>query len=236
MRKLSEVIADIKEATDLSNTHMDDVPLHLRPGTGMRIAAAVESLARLDKELQDLLPTVLVGVFATGKTDEVSDFIKSSSGVVVNAADVWEAIAGAVEHVMYEAREYDLLQHSRTVHYYRQYIEEVFGVDKPVAATATPEFIPAVCPTRDSLVAHIRTVLRAGGADILNIANIKSYISAEVSKNRLDGTKIPVLVLGASDEEKPVLGKLFCKSTSYHFEDDFKATQESLVGVFRTAV
>ncbi len=88
------------------------------------------------------------------------------------------------------------------------------------------------CATPADTVAYVRTAVLSSCPAVASLY-VQEEILGAVVREELAGTKIPVLVTGTGEEDRPALQGLFSRAVTHVFEPDFVPTQEAIVKILK---
>lgn len=236
MRKVKEVLAELAETTKRAETVLEEVPYKVRAGFAAAVEEAKTRLPALRSELLALtVPSRLAGVFAEGDSEAVvktATFLRSSAagGIVLDAEKLYREFVDVIEPSFGSDRIFRVTQYGLLMSEYSNKVADLFG---PAVGRHRPEYIEETCRGYEETLTHVRRVVRDGVGDELNLRALQVAVLDEVLAGDMDARRIPVLVLGATDDEKPGLAQLFTKSTTHQFEAGFEPTKDSVLSIFK---
>lgn len=232
MRKASDILEELIAAYETTKIDIENVPISIRPGIEMQRIQAELRIPELRQELTlATVPSRLAGVFVSGnslKIHEVGFFLRENGGIVLNASELWNDITLAIEPSFGHERVFTTGVHflmTQEIAHQSRRLGTVFPT--------LPSYVEAFCPTSQDTLHHVRGRVNSVLGDDLLIRSLKSDIVEAVIEQRLFDGRIPVLIVGAIEGDKPAISTLFTKTESVEFDSDFKVTKETITKAFK---
>lgn len=199
----------------------------------VRIEEAKGQVKALRAELENLvIPDLLVGIFAEGDRDaaiRTGAFLTSNGGAMVFVDKLWNTVAADVEPSFGADREWRTTQH----HLANQALNEAARkVGYDLHDSSLPSFATGLTHTKDDVASLVRDRFRAIARDGLNLACIRNDLMDAVIAGELT-ERSPVIIIGATPEEKPSIASLFSRVVTHKFTKDFEAKKESVASILR---
>jgi hypothetical protein len=206
-KNLETIVAEIDKASVTANKNLEDLHPNVRGGWSLAILDAKDKLKVLRGEYKTALFKSAVAIFPEGEAAKVAEFAllvrDENEGLSVNAHALYERLADALEPTFSEARTWGIAQTHKLHLLLQEVMFELSIAEIPFPSTAQE----VVVPTREALVAQVRSMLRDSVGDDLNRLYLEKLIVDEATKIRYTNERTPVLILGASQDEAPALAK-----------------------------
>jgi len=227
--KIENMIADIDAAKNAKDICMDDVPYQLRAGRLMQIEAAKDALPGLtDKLAKATIPRRLIACFATGATRAAVAYLNCEMGITLNVDSLPYEIASEIEPSYGQDRVFRFTQYALMI----RGMKEAY-INAGITEFKLPDYSETICVDLESTTEHVKSCLLSSGGIVLTLHEFKKAIITEVIDYDLLNPKIPVIVIGATEAEKPVLSQLFSRVFNYDFKADEEITEASINKIFR---
>lgn len=230
---MTSLLQQIKETEEHTRIEVSGVPYAMRSGWEMRKNQAIEALPGLMADLRKVtVPQRLVGIIASGDPKvvaEVAEFLASGGGVSVDAAGLYKQIAEKIEPT-YSTDRFFRTNQFMGVGIFCQKVSESFGYNG-----VDLDYLEAFCHTFDDSVAHIRDLIKKSVGDRLLVGYLTAEITKTVAEKSLDAERLPVVVTGSIDSERPGLRSLFARTAEFTFPADFVVTREALLEILKSA-
>lgn len=233
-RTLPEISKDIENANALLKTELPAIPFGQRPAMHTAMINAGASLPLLLEELKnEVIPSRLVGLFATGDLtaiNETIEFLTKSDGISLDANEMYRSIVDLVEPSYGPDRTFSTTQYSLMI----RKVSDI-GINLGYLEINPPKYSECICPDTLSTMMHVKKMLRSCKVgDQANIDLLTNKVVDVIVTNKISSKFIPVIITGVtSQEEKNAIATLFCQTTDHNFKKDFKPTQKTIQQLFK---
>ena len=203
MKRLDELMEQIKATEQTANLDVEGMSWQTRPGLEMAKREAKDKLEVLLKNYNSWIQEATVGIFVLGPGAE--KFAKISSGeseqiITVQADGLYRKLAEAAEPALGKARDWNTNAHAMML----RTIGDI-AKDLEVRNFLSPGYRDvANLKTTEDVVEHVRNLVRATLGDDLNRISLNKEISKKALASRYTNSVLPVIVIGLSGNEEAV--------------------------------
>lgn len=213
---------------------IEEVATRNRAGHEILRRSVSDELPQLMKDLRvATIPHRLIGVFATGDADTISAAAATiaDGGLVIAADEVWRKVADPVETSLGPQRRWGVHQWYLVQRGVAEVARELGHSE--MQSLPNPNEIQTT--DVDGLVDEIRKIVAASTVADIQVRYIEDQLVRAVCDNRLTATAVPVLVVGASEDERRTLVRFFVRSQTHVFEPGAETDEAALTKIFRAA-
>lgn len=235
--ELTGLIDEYKALFDFANEDLEHTDPRTRPGKHIRKMEAQEKLAAVKVRYVAALKKGLAAIFLDGNPEDVAFFAKVAEeegpAIVVSASAVYERLGDEVESNMRTDRMFEPSQFARMLGELT-----VMGKEMGIYSMASPKFVDgALLKDRAAVIAHVRKLVREAAKDDLLTMILTERIAEAALKIHYLHNVVPVVVTGATPEERAGLASFFNnRSISVTAEgQDSKAVLEAFSRIAKIA-
>ena len=242
MRTLTNIAAEVSNNNKILSMEVESVPFGQRPAIHVAKIQASQKLPVLLEEIKSVvIPSRLVGLFATGDLTAINDTInvltfskdkegKTNGGIFLDVAQLYRSIVDLVEPSYGRDRTFSSLQYSIVI----RKISEI-GINLGYQEINPPKFASQICPDTASTMSHVRKMLRdCKVGDQANLDLLTNKVIDAIVRDKIDSKHIPVIVTEVnSQDEKNAIATLFSRIVDYKFPTGFIATSKTVAQLFR---
>lgn len=218
---MKEILEKIEEAQDLASKDPRGFDFNIRAGMEMKINQAKRDLPVLMRQLeQQVFPGVLVGVFGSGdqeKLNALSTFLEKNKAVVFDADSIYnEMVDEMLPTINKNNPIFGVTQFNILIRNFR-----ALALSFNLRDVEAPVIESAPVPTRQELLEHCKHLVRTAVQDSFLELALRNHVVKTIVESKVNGNKVPVLILNATIDEQRSLKNLFQKTINHKFEKDF---------------
>lgn len=209
---MHQIVAEMKTLKEVAARD----PINYGP-TGPAIAVAARQASERIEVLKGLYGALVkkgaVAIFMTGpaSSSEFASVSQEEFGTInADASELYRRIGGQISPGMGSNREFNSQQAGQMIAALREIGGELDWQSMPAP---THDTLPVVLKTEADVTEYVRGVVRKAMGDTLNIAYLERKILAQALDAEHVNPAVPVLVIGAKDDEIAGLSQMFERPT-----------------------
>lgn len=204
---LKQLMKEYDEAEKFANADLSSWPVKTLPGAQMRQRECKELVDTLAGKYADAVGDVIVTIFTTGPRSAQEAFAEiakvEAETIVADSQSLYARLSGRCEESMGDRRTFGVTQLGIL-------IGELTEVGRELNARNIP--IPKIfdvthCKTQQDVIDTVRNLVRGVVADALNMSSLSREVVKKALAIRYTKSVVPVVVIGASEEELGPLSK-----------------------------
>lgn len=228
---LEALIAQVKADRALLATPIEDVRVANRAGHQILCREAEDRIGEATNRLHAMtIPGRLVAIFASGDEQVIGEVISaiSEGGVVLDAGKMWRDAAAVVEKTFGPERRWTTTQWSAMM----QEIAEAARA----AGFNSMDPLPVDFEVDTSDVAgYVRGLVSRSDVSETHVRNLKASVIDAVVEGELTAAYLPVLVVGAAQDETNSLKAIFARSAMHEFKPGEEVSKASITEILKSA-
>lgn len=231
--RVEKIILEIKAAENAANADTENVHFSIRSGRLLQVEAAKQALPELRADLvKATVPRRLFCCFVDGdatKCMEAYNLAVENTGIGLDINKFFKDIVEQIEPSYGKDRVFRVTQYGLMI----QGIKAAYR-DAEIIGYGLPEYKELICIDSEDTLTHVKnSLISSGGAGLL-LQKVRENIIEQVVSSELTNSKLPVIIVGASDPEiSSVLAQLFSRTFSHTFTPEEEVNPETFGKLFK---